>query len=295
MAGVVPLALLAVGGSSGAQRGMRIAGAPGGTGPWSFVDGAVCITTGNEKRIASSEVAFRAASVAPVIYRVDRDAEDGARGCYNSHLEVFRSALESGFNNLLVFEDNIRLGHQVSEAAVAASRAFVTERAYDVLYVGYFQWVPGLRVTRLGDDDNAAIREHILRVLSPSAVGTTAYVISRRGMEKLVALDESHGYVRPVDNVFGRELAAVYGVHPVLFHRSAVPSLVNPTLDLPRLVLFSPPAQEAVEAVLVRTGSTDPVFFAFYAAVAWIVLGSLADLPVLQPLLAKLPALTRAS
>ena len=111
-----------------------------------------------------------------------------------------------------------------------------------------------------------------------SALGTTAYVINRRGIERILNDDDRRGgYKRGVDGAIPDVMARLfpdtrYAANPAPFLRSpGTRSLVNPRLDELRTVLFRPAAVGTFQSVLVGTGlRTNDIMFGTIGALLTI-------------------------
>ena len=75
-----------------------------------------------------------------------------------------------------------------------------------------------------------------------SVLGTTAYLITRRGVEAVMAEHRRAGYVDAVPNMMARLFPRTrYAAYPMVFHRAAnIKSLVNGQLDNLRALIFLP-------------------------------------------------------
>lgn len=121
----------------------------------------------------------------------------GVVGCALSHLALWRELAASNLPAFLVLEDDAELcpgfEGQLAELCGALARE---HPGFDVAFLGYFDWRPatedeftlGFRAVRLrGFDDS--------RYLG----GAFAYIVSRRGAEKLIALAERDGIQNGID------------------------------------------------------------------------------------------------
>ena len=99
-------------------------------------------------------------------------------------------------------------------------------------------YVPGLSVETLPN------QEHIVRLQcnADSVLGTTAYVISRSGLDTLLGEHRRTGYVDAIPNMMARLFPRTrYAAYPMVFHRAAnIKSLVNGQLDNLRALIFLP-------------------------------------------------------
>jgi len=145
------------------------------------------------------------------------------------------------------------------------------------VHLAYIMYVPGLSVEGIGGEadpwDGRIVR---LRCNADSVLGTTAYVISRSGLDAVLAEHRRVGYVDAIPNVMARLFpSSRYAAFPMPLHRAAsVKSLVNGQLDQLRSLIFRPQIFTIWERLLVSTGlSTNVLFPALCLA---LLIGALA-------------------
>eukprot|EP00411_Alexandrium_monilatum_P104760 CAMPEP_0175782348 /NCGR_PEP_ID=MMETSP0097-20121207/77732_1 /TAXON_ID=311494 /ORGANISM="Alexandrium monilatum, Strain CCMP3105" /LENGTH=263 /DNA_ID=CAMNT_0017093157 /DNA_START=98 /DNA_END=886 /DNA_ORIENTATION=- len=219
----------------------------------------------------------------------ERDFADGARGCYTSHLAVYREALAEGLPAALVFEDNLAyvdLPEDGADASAAAQRpldwAAQAGRGWDVLHLALVHSAASLRLARLEGGGSVVRVERtapdwygFVPIERAPGLGTTAYLISRRAMEAIVELDDRRGYTgMPIDDLLACTFpGSTYAACPVLLHRGSSPSLINPAQGTFRAVMYNPGVFRFVEQALVTTGlSSSGLVWAFLCAMAaWTV------------------------
>lgn len=148
-----------------------------------------------------------------------------------------------------------------------------------MVHLAYIMYVPGLSVESLGKDgEGESWRNSILRLRcnADSVLGTTAYVISRSGLDSVMAEHRRTGYVDAIPNVMARLFpTSRYAAFPMPLHRAAtVKSLVNGQLDTLRSALFQPQVYTWWERLLVKTGLSTNILFP--ALCATLVVGAFA-------------------
>jgi hypothetical protein len=250
-----------------------------------LVDDVYLITTSQKSseytgRLARTIEELRLAGLGPddvkIRYFVPDD-EDRVRGCYTSHIAVLREiqadmarskpkSLQKNYR-VLVLEDNLemtaRMGGPEGDGlsnAIDSTRAFFEGKAgygdWDVLHMAYMAYVPDLSMERLQPEAGGADSVVQMRSGQGSAVGTSAYVISRSGVTRMLDFDRENGYCEAVPNVMARLFPdSRFATYPMVFHRAAkVGSLVNPQLDNFRQIMFSPALYTAWERYVVSTG-----------------------------------------
>ena len=250
---------------------------------WSFLDATYVITCpaadGTNPRLdnarrALSEVGLN--EFEPCEFQPDD--EDRVRGCYTSHISVLEEA-ERRFAgtedlNVLVIEDNLSLSTRLCGSTLESVRSFLSGSgaARDVMHLAYIMYVPGLAVERVerpgGGSEESIV---LLKSSIDSVLGTTAYVITRSGIDAVLRVrraeanlpdptsdptptsnpkpdpdpNQEHrrvGYVDAIPNVMARLFPdSRFAAYPMPFHRAAaVKSLVNGQLDSLRALLFKP-------------------------------------------------------
>ncbi|GMH98897.1 hypothetical protein TrLO_g14206 [Triparma laevis f. longispina] len=212
----------------------------------------------------------------------DTDDEDRIRGCYNSHIEVLRQAKNDfggggGMPNLfgdlfgqgstkppdykvLIMEDNISLSPKFQQTTLNKLNNFGRQKQgeWDMLHLAYIMYVPGLTVGKTEDDGVVSLTTGL-----GSALGTTAYVISMRGVNAILDYHDKNGYTMAIPDLMAKLFpTSRYAAYPMLFHRaSKVKSLVNPQLDSLRELLFEPFFFTKWETLMVTTNLSTNVLF----------------------------------
>jgi hypothetical protein len=90
-------------------------------------------------------------------------------------------------------------------------------------------YVPGLSLSKLKSQDKIVQ----MKTTQQSAVGTSAYLISKQGIKKILDDYKKFGFTEAVPNVMSKLFPDTrYASYPMVFHRTAkIGSLVNPQLD----------------------------------------------------------------
>ena len=98
-------------------------------------------------------------------------------------------------------EDNIsvspRLEQSTLEKLIGFSKA--NEGKWDMLHLAYIMYVPGLVVSKT-DRDGVVM----LSTGEQAALGTTAYIISKRGIDACLENDENNGYSIAIPDLMAR-------------------------------------------------------------------------------------------
>jgi len=255
---------------------------------WSFLDACYVITCpspdGTNPRLARARESLAEVGLNSMaeVREFQPDDEDRVRGCYTSHIAVLEEAERrfegTGPLNVLVIEDNLSLSPRLCGSTLESVAAFLRgdATARDVMHLAYIMYVPGLSVSRV-EQPGGGTEENVVLLKSSidSVLGTTAYVITRSGIEAVLREHRSKGYVDAIPNVMARLFPdSRFAAYPMPFHRaSAVKSLVNGQLDSLRALLFKPEIYTLWERLLVGTGQNTNVLFP--ALVVALLLGSL--------------------
>ncbi|GMI07512.1 hypothetical protein TrRE_jg3493 [Triparma retinervis] len=204
------------------------------------------------------------------VKKFQTDDEDRIRGCYNSHIEIYKEIASrykgASDYSVLVLEDNISQSPLLSQSTLSNLASFQSRRqgGWDMLHLAYIMYVPGLQVTKT--DMGGVVS---LKTGEQAALGTTAYVISKRGVDALLEYHEKFGYTIAIPDLMARLFpSSRYAAHPMMFHRaSKIKSLVNPQLDTLRELLFEPLFYTNWERAMVSTGlGTNAIFISVVLA-----------------------------
>lgn len=287
----------------------------GKTSNWDFVDGIYLITTSNgDDRVAKTRSQLEKVGMwgkyNVQVRTFETDDEDRVRGCYTSHMKVLTDVQKSMVGKqdykVLILEDNLEITARMSPDVVENVGIFLQGMTqagkWDVFHLAYMMYVPGLFLKKM-DTDKKGISENIVQMFTDqtSAVGTSAYVVSKSGVDTMLSNDASFGFREAVPNVMARLFPETrYAAYPMVFHRAAkVGSLVNPQLDTFRQVMFTPAMYTTWEKLMVGTGLQNNQLFPglmislFSTAIAFLVdkfvLNQGADYGTLQPVVDALP------
>ncbi len=230
---------------------------------WGFLDGIYLITTeGGDDRVQKTKTQLDKVGMwGNVQVRTFKtDDEDRVRGCYTSHMNVLKDVEKTmqGKDDykILILEDNLETTTRMSpstveNAAKFLSKASLSKSGWDVFHLAYMMYVPGLFL-------KSGCNENVVQMFTDasSAVGTSAYIISKRGVDRMIENDVLNGYVDAVPNVMSRLFPqSRFASYPMVFHRAGnTKSLVNPQLDDFRKVMFTPSMYTLWEKLMVGTG-----------------------------------------
>ena len=195
------------------------------------------------------------------------DSVDKVRGCYNSHLKIYKEISKSiKYKNnknykALILEDNLELTNQNQNYKILNNISLFFQNydlikqnnkqnneiseSWDIFHLAYMMYVPGLNLQKLSQEvTTASWRKSIVQMISygKASVGTSSYIISSKAINTIIQNDKTKGYYEAIPNIMG-ELFPLsrFACYPMIFHRSSViNSIVNPPLDSFRKIMFNP-------------------------------------------------------
>lgn len=164
---------------------------------------------------------------------------------------------------ILVLEDNIELTGNLRQSILQNLDEFSSTSStsmyddWDMIHLAYTSLVPNLSVKRFPDSSTSNIV--LLESGIGSALGTTAYIISSKGIDCILNEHKNQGgYVekQAIPDLMAKLFPkSRYAVFPVPFLRAPqTKSLVNPQLDDLRSLLFQPPIYTQIEKLIVFSG-----------------------------------------
>lgn len=146
------------------------------------------------------------------MYEFKPDDGDRVRGCYTSHISVLKE-IQKKFKSrkdyrVLVLEDNLETTLRMDKNVINSVGGFMDNNAgdWDVFHLAYMMYVPGLSLKKLpyaeglGDD----YKKNIVQMLadSSSSVGTSAYGISKSGVEQILTYDKANGFTEAIQTLW---------------------------------------------------------------------------------------------
>lgn len=136
----------------------------------------------------------------PVVFHVVERHADPVRGCYESHQDLARIALERGLDRVLIFEDDVA-PYELKATPIRWINKFIRTRQFEVLHLGYsmgrtwLTWFPFIARGRV--------------------VALHAYILSREGCQ-ILANTPYNG--TPVDVIFKKRIKQ-HCAFPMLFRQ----------------------------------------------------------------------------
>lgn len=233
---------------------------------WDFVDSIYLITTtkSDPNRLLRTKSELEDVNIwkRVKVITFQPDDEDRIRGCYTSHIKVYEAALKDNEKkkdfNIMVLEDNVEKTKRISPYVVNSIKTFLNAKDdWDIFHLGYMMYVPNFSIKKLSAEDAFGSTQIVQLISGPeAALGTSAYLISKSGISKILKFHNENGFVLPIPNVISMLFRdSRHGPYPMLFHRAnKVASLVNPKFDDFRKVVFSPAVYGTWERLMCWTG-----------------------------------------
>ncbi|WDY57649.1 hypothetical protein [Pseudomonas sp. PSKL.D1] len=169
------------------------------------VDAVYCISLANRddrRELFNSTIAGLIAN--PVQFHLVEKHRDPVQGCYESHQQLARLALDQGFERVLIFEDDVMVyPDELKPERVRWINRFMRSRRFQALHLGYsmgrtwLTWFPFIARGRV--------------------VALHAYVLSREGCQ-ILANTPYDG--QPVDVMFKHRIKQ-HCVFPMMFRQHA--------------------------------------------------------------------------
>jgi GR25 family glycosyltransferase involved in LPS biosynthesis len=155
----------------------------------------------------------------------------GSIGCALSHLKTWKKFLKSGKDYCIIFEDDVILKKRFIKRFERALENVPSD--YDILYLGSFGGIPKSNFFTIIFDIlqmSNPIFDQINKYISKPkvALGAHAYVLSRKGAEKLVTfLDKNiNNHIDYcIQNLASKDLIKTYTVTPRLAYQTSTDTL----------------------------------------------------------------------
>ena len=145
---------------------------------YNFFDQIYCINLKHRKdRYNSAINTFKQINLHNVtFFLADKHEKGGRYGCFDSHIQVINNAFNNNYNNILIFEDDIKIGKFYSNLLLKKSIDFMkNNNRWDVFYLGYFPFSYNYKITPITDN-----------IFKSNPFGTTAYCLNKKSIIKIV-------------------------------------------------------------------------------------------------------------
>jgi len=182
--------------------------------PFNYFDAIYCINLySRPDRYNHALSLFNSLDIPVIFYQTHKHPTDGVQGCFESHIGVVTDAYNKGYNNALIFEDDIitTLSKDQVYNKVGQCISFMQTNPYDIFFLGALHDIVHTSLTRV---------EGYPDIYHTSGICAHSYVLSRTGMTKY-ANTKYTGV--PIDIVYSYNKDA-YGIYPSIFYQNNMTS-----------------------------------------------------------------------
>lgn len=174
---------------------------------WDHFDAIRCINlVSRDDRYEVANTMFQSIDVDVDFFRTERHPNGGLQGCFESHVAIIKEAYDAGYDNVLIFEDDVAITKHFNAKLLKAAINFMESNDdWDMFYLGALPEIKKHKIVKMTDK----------RIYKVNSLCTHAYVVSRRMMEKF---HDAQYYGIPLDYVFV-ENDNSYAVYPSIFNQ----------------------------------------------------------------------------
>ena len=113
---------------------------------------------------------------------VEKHIKGGVYGCFHSHIKIIKDVYKRGVENVLIFEDDAYPTSSFSNKRMEEAINFLkTNEDWECFYLGYI--IGGLYNSNIFHLFSERINNNIFKF---NPLGTHAYILNRKGMEKIL-------------------------------------------------------------------------------------------------------------
>ena len=175
---------------------------------WNFFDAIYCINLERDiKKYENVKIIFQHLEI-PVIFFKGCEDYISNRGCLESHKAIYNLSLEKGFQNVLIFEDDIIPTKEITSEKIKLCIDFMKTYPWDIFYFGA---VPSIL-------NYSNIKSPVNNIYKIRGICTHAYALNRSALEKLK--DIKYLPESPLDYTLRNdETLESYAVYPSFFYQ----------------------------------------------------------------------------
>ena len=178
---------------------------------WDFFDKIYCINlTTRPDRRETVKVVFDKYGIPVTFYDAIPHPISGIQGCFESHINIIKESYEKGYDNILIFEDDIVNSINLNDSTITECINFLKSNIDWELF--YFSMYPNILHYKMSNYQGNINKVH--------AYWGSGYAVSRKGMKKYMNLTYDG---KEVDTIYVKNDQA-YGYWPTLFYQSDSPS-----------------------------------------------------------------------
>lgn len=145
---------------------------------YNFFDQIYCINLKHRKdRYNSAINTFKQINLHNVtFFMADKHKKGGRYGCFDSHIQVIKNAFNNNYNNILIFEDDIKIGKFYSNLLLKKSINFMkNNNKWDVFYLGYFPFSYNYKIIPITDN-----------IFKSNPFGCHSYCLNKKSIVKIL-------------------------------------------------------------------------------------------------------------
>jgi len=203
---------------------------------WSFFDKIYCINLFTEhKRFDYIKKLCKKYNIPISFYRTYPSHNGGSEGAFNSHIEVAKDAAKNNYNNIIVFEDDIK-PNDITQNRLNNVIEFIKNNDYDIFYLGV--------IFTVNRDPKTHIVNKNKKIYKCKPLGAHAYILNKKTIQKLKDLQYKKEKI-PIDCYYKNNFKNIYAIYPSLFNQGGFSSSISKkslrnTLDTkyPKVVEF---------------------------------------------------------
>ena len=183
---------------------------------YNYFDKIYCINLKYRKdRYISVNKVFNELNIKNVeFYITDKSPKGGSYGCFESHINVIKNAYNSGYNNILIFEDDIRPSIFYNLDLLNDSINFMKNYEWDIFYLGYFS---NNKYNNIFSSKSLNLKKNNIFEYNPYC--THAYCLNKKSMLKI--LNTYNKYIEdiPYDHYLSNNNFKNYIITPMIFEQ----------------------------------------------------------------------------
>ena len=203
---------------------------------YNYFDKIYCINLKHRKdRYISANKTFNELNIKNVEFVIVNKSPKGGRyGCFESHINIIKNAYNAGYNNILIFEDDIRPSNFYNLDLLNTSINFMKNNEWDIFYLGYI-------ISNKNYISENIITSHINisnNIIKYNPGATHAYCLSKSAMLKILNL--YNYYINDVHyDIFlsNKSIFNNYCVTPMLFEQYWCYDIDNSIHGIDELIL----------------------------------------------------------
>lgn len=194
--------------------------------PYLFFDDIVCINLNSRPdRRESTQSIYNQLNIPGRFHTVTKHPKGGSYGCFDSHIQVIREAYNKGSQNILIFEDDVKVTPTYTTEQLKKCVKFMKHNTeWDIFYLGYI--ITPIHYGSLYEFMKAPfVEEHVIEF---KPLAAHSYCLNRRSMKHI--LDNYTRYIETVPyDVFLLDInLKIYCTVPILFSQHLCNGSDNP-------------------------------------------------------------------